>query len=158
MDFVYKPEGVEPRRWPFAPYKMLSPEAELIERKTGMAFADFARVVTEGSMLALRALTFVLLKRSDPTLKWDSLQIAMADVDFELDDDEKRDGIKTLEAQAKSQGLNDTEQDLLLTWRADLGLDDEDDRDVEPEADREVVSGQGLPAPVGELAPPAPKA
>lgn len=158
MQFVYKAEGIEPRRWEFQPYKLMSPEAELIERRTGMAFSDWARVVTEGSMIALRALLFVLLKRTDPTLKWEQLQFSMSEVDFELDDEEKGNGIVVLEARAAlGETLSDLEQDLLLTWRNDLGVELVDD--IEPPEDDGIVdppSGQGLPAPVGDNAP-APK-
>ena len=31
MFFVYKPEGVEPTRWKFEPFKLMSPEVEAIE-------------------------------------------------------------------------------------------------------------------------------
>lgn len=152
MQFRYKPEGIEPKVWEFRPYKLMSPEAELIEKRTGMAFADWARVVTEGSMIALRALLFVMLKRGEPTLKWEQLQFSMSEVDFILDDEEKAGGVKTLEAKAAAgETLTDDESELLLSWREELGLTDEPELEEveapEPVEDTGLLPGQGQAPP-----------
>ena len=91
MLFVYSPEGADPKKWPFDPSKLMSPEAETIERHTGMTFAEWGASVPKGSMLALHGLLYVLLKRSDPTLKWDSVQFCLAEIDFELEPEDEED-------------------------------------------------------------------
>lgn len=93
MYFVYKPEGVEPTRWKFEPFKLMSPEVEAIEDHTGLAFKDFLEAFQGGSFKAIHGLLWVLMKRDRPTLKWHEVQFCMDDIDFELepgegDDDE----------------------------------------------------------------------
>jgi hypothetical protein len=96
MHFVYAPEGADPQKWPFDPTRLMSPEVETIERHTGMSFGQWLEAVTSSSMLALHGLLYVLLKRTNPTLKWDQVQFCMADLDFELDPDEEAELVKTL--------------------------------------------------------------
>lgn len=146
--FVYKPEGVEPRKWPWAPNKLLSPEAEVIERRTGMHFSDWSDAVTEGSMTALHGLLYVLLKREEPTLKWEQVVFSMSEVDFELDDEEEAEAILTLERTAAERPLSENEKDLLTRLRAKAPA-----AKPEPEEGPESEAGPGMPAPVGELAP-----
>ena len=88
--FVYQPEGAEPRRWPFDPTKLMSPEAEAIEDHTGMPFGKWNEALRDGSFKAIHGLLFVLLKREIPTLKWDEVQFCLDDITFETegDDDE----------------------------------------------------------------------
>lgn len=88
MQFVYKPEGAEPKRWDFDPVKVMSPEAEAIERHTGMTFKHWLSALGEGSMTAVHGLLYVMLKRSDPTLQWDAVQFCLAEIEFEVEDDE----------------------------------------------------------------------
>ena len=49
--------------------RLLSPEAEAIERHTGWTFEEWQAQLGRGSMLAHHGLLFVLLKRSRPTLR-----------------------------------------------------------------------------------------
>lgn len=81
--FVYTPDGAEPRKWLHDPTKLLSPEAEEIERLTGMPFGMFMAQMPMGSMLCLRAYLYVLLKRETPGLKFESVQITFNEIDFE---------------------------------------------------------------------------
>lgn len=81
--FIYSPEGVEPKRWRYAPGRLLSVEAEEIERRTGMPFGVWMQSVPLGSILALRAFVYIMLRRETPDLSWDSVQICMDEVDFE---------------------------------------------------------------------------
>lgn len=78
---VYKPEGVEPKSWPFDPEKMPSNELILIEQLTGMTFGEWADAITRGSMTALHAALWVLLRRADDTLEPSALVFTMDDVD-----------------------------------------------------------------------------
>lgn len=129
MYFVYKPEGAEPKRWEFEPTKLMSPEAEAIERHTGMTYQQWTQAVRDGSMLALHGLLYVMLKRTEPTLKWESVQFCLDSVDFELDDDETSDTIANLEKTAGERELGPAEASLLETLKAG-----------QPEAPKEPVS------------------
>lgn len=118
MQFVYTPEGADPKSWDFDPMKLLSPEAEAIERHTKMTYTDWLDRVSEGSMLALHGLLYVLLKRSDPTLKWEQVQFSLGEVTFELDDDEVHEAAAKLEARfAAGEDLSETELAQLVTYR-----------------------------------------
>ena len=113
MQFVYKPEGAEPRKWDFDPSKLLNVEAEAIERQTGLTYAEWGEAVTKGSMTALHGLLWVLLKRDQPTLKYDAVQFCLADLDFEVDDDESAQIRADLEAQAAEGTLSEDDAALL---------------------------------------------
>jgi hypothetical protein len=117
MQFVYKPEGTDPKKWPFAPEKLMSPEAEAIERHTRMTYGDWTQAVGNGSMLALHGLLFVLLKREEPSLKWEEVQFSLSEVDFELDADELAESIANLEAAAADGPLSPNDAALLETLR-----------------------------------------
>ncbi len=69
MLLIYKPEGADERRWTFAPDKLLSSEAEAIEKVTEMTYQEFGQALVKGSMRARRALLWVMLKREDPPLR-----------------------------------------------------------------------------------------
>lgn len=67
------------------------------------------------SMLAIHGLLYVLLKRNDPTLRWESVQFTLSEVDIQADDEELADARASLEAKAASEGLSDAEQAALVT-------------------------------------------
>jgi len=82
MYFVYRPDASsEWQKWLFEPEKLLSPEAEVIERKTGLDYNDFVKKV-QGNMRCRRALLWVLLKREHHQLKFDDVQISLEQTDF----------------------------------------------------------------------------
>jgi len=87
--FVYTPEGADPQEWEFDPLKLMSPEAEAIEKHCNMIYGQWAQYVTQGSILAIHGLLYVLLKRSRPTLKWDEVQFSLSEVEFKFSDDEE---------------------------------------------------------------------
>lgn len=78
--FIYKPEGAEPLSWTFDPEKMKSSEIMAIEKLTGLTYAEWADAAERGSITAVHALLFVLLRRDRPQL--DASQVP----DFELDE------------------------------------------------------------------------
>lgn len=128
MRFVYRPDGVEPRSWEFEPAKMMSPEAEAIERLTKMTFVQWQSSVQDGSMLAIRALLWVLLKRSNPGIKFESLEFSMGEIDWELGEQERVDVIRVLTAKQDSgEALTLEEAQLLeeLTAESDDTGDDD---------------------------------
>lgn len=92
---VYKPKGNEPQSWPVEPDKMLSPEVMAIERLTKMTFAEWGDALGRGSITALHALLYVLLKREHPVLRPDDLSFSMEDIDIVADEaDESGDAPK----------------------------------------------------------------
>lgn len=109
MQFVYKPEGIEPRKWVFDPNRLMSPEVEAIERHTGLAFGEWMEQVGRGSFTAIHGLLYVLLKRQHPTLKWEEVQFCMADIDFEMSPEEIREARKHLESKAKDAPLSEAD-------------------------------------------------
>lgn len=82
---VYKPEGADPKSWPFNPDKMLSSEVMLIERQTGMTFIEWGQALGAGSMTALHAALWVLLRRDMPDLDPEAVVFSMDDIDIEGD-------------------------------------------------------------------------
>lgn len=144
MLFIYKPEGADPKTWEWAPNKMLNPEAEAIERHTRMTFQEWSEAVTNGSMLALHGLIFVLLKRDVPTLKWDEVVFSMSECSFELDDEESARALAALEEKASRGALVDGEDLLLAELRAQAPTPPEEpeatvESDDEREGERELV-------------------
>lgn len=91
MEIVYAPEGVEPRTWQFTPRKLMSAEAEAIEIVGGDLWEDFdtfGRLFNKGNRRALRAALWVLLRREDPGLRFDSLSVGAMDIHCRLGEDE----------------------------------------------------------------------
>lgn len=122
MQFVYKPEGAEPKKWDFDPDRLMSPEAVAIERLTKLTFAEWTEAVQRGSVLALHALLYVMLKREIPSLKPSEIEFSMSEVDFELDDDETARVIAALEDQEKDGSLSPQDAatlELLRSQHAD---------------------------------------
>lgn len=113
MKFVYKPQGAEPRSWDFDPAKLMSPEAEAIERLTGMTYGEWGEAVTRGSMTALHGLLYVMLKRGTPTLTYEQVEFCLDDIDFEVEDDEAEEIRLALE-QRTDAGETLDESDLAL--------------------------------------------
>lgn len=130
MRFIYAPEGVDPKTWDFAPGKMISPEAEVIERKTGMRFSEWEFAVQNGSMLALHGLLFVLLKREQPSLQWDQIMFSFGECTWELDDDEVATALARLDVLAKEGRLTEREAEFYEVLKAQAPPEDD-----EPEAD-----------------------
>lgn len=88
MKFVYTPEGAEAIEWEFDPMRLLSPEAMQIEKMTGLSYVGWIEAVQSGSMTAVHALLFVLMKRRRPGIKPDEVQFSLAEIDFVPDEDE----------------------------------------------------------------------
>lgn len=118
MQITYTPEGAEPRTWDFEPKKLMSPEAEAIERHTGWTFDEFAGNFLKGSTLAKHAVLFVMLKRSAPQLKWDDVQFALGEVEVGFSPTEQDQLKEALEAKAAREGLDEKEQNALEAVQA----------------------------------------
>lgn len=133
MQFVYKPEGAVPKKWDFDPSKLMSPEAEAIERHTKMTYGEWADAVDRGSILALHGLLFVMLKREQPTLKWDEVQFSISEVGLEFSDEETAEQIANLERHFVDVAPTDADLELLASLKAQLaeGADPVGDDEVE---------------------------
>lgn len=82
-------EGGQVQQWDVDFDRFLSCEAEAIEKVTGLGFMkEFPAALDRGSVLAMRALLWVLQKRAHPTLKWADVQFTLDQLDVQPDRDE----------------------------------------------------------------------
>ena len=125
MQFVYNPEGADPRSWDFQPHKLMSPEVEVIERHTKMTYAEWVDACGRGSFLALHGLLYVLLKRTIPTLRWDDVQFSMEDLSWELSHDEKVDLVAEMEKADAAGELDRVGQEQLAELKAEVEAADD---------------------------------
>lgn len=89
MKLTYTPEGSDkPQTWRYEPDKMLSSEAIAIEKVTGWEYEDFGSHLVQRSVLARKALLWVLLKRAEPTLRFDQIDPPVSAIELEYDLDE----------------------------------------------------------------------
>lgn len=138
----YTPEGTDGRTWTFAPEKLMSSEAEAIEKATRMTYAEFGVAILKGSASARRALLWVYLKREEPTLKIGSLDVPVGTITLEYEPHE----LIQMRAEAeRSEDLTDAERKAALEYfdkeigdaevdapKADLSDDDLSDSDSLP--------------------------
>ncbi|MEV0183807.1 hypothetical protein AB0I54_31665 [Streptomyces sp. NPDC050625] len=89
MIIVYAPEDGQTHRWDLKTARILATEAEAVERVTDLDWATARSKVVKGSMLALRAIAWVLLKRSQPALRYTQFDPAAGELGFEYDADER---------------------------------------------------------------------
>ncbi|MEV0112356.1 hypothetical protein AB0H77_03730 [Streptomyces sp. NPDC050844] len=83
MYLVYTPEGEEePKRWKYHPKKLMTPEREDIERRTGYDFAEFTTRVLKGNSLCRRALLYVFLRREHPKTRYEDVQFTWDELDL----------------------------------------------------------------------------
>jgi hypothetical protein len=130
----YVEDGTE-RVWDnFKPDRMMSPEAEVIEKITGMSFTEWGQALLNGRVLAGRALVFVLKKREDPTIRFRDVAFPVGDLKVDLDEDEK----KLVREALATADLDDEEREqALAALGPEPAADDTDDTDEEP------ADGQG---------------
>ncbi|MET9411270.1 hypothetical protein ABZX90_36835 [Streptomyces sp. NPDC002935] len=85
MYLVYQREGdTEPKRWRYNPNKLMSPEREMLERRTGKNFTEFTVDVQKGNSQCRRALLFMFLKREHPGVKYDDVDFAWDELTLEM--------------------------------------------------------------------------
>ncbi|MGW0647895.1 hypothetical protein ACWD4T_03665 [Streptomyces umbrinus] len=89
MIIVYSPEGGDTHRWDLKETRIMATEAEAVERVTDLDWARARAKIVQGSMLALRAVAWVLLKREQPTLRYAQFNPAAAELDFDYSADER---------------------------------------------------------------------
>ena len=130
MIVTFHREGLEDLVWDnFKPGRLMTPEAEAIEKVTGMSFARWGAALMEGYASAGRALVWVLRKRDEPTLRYSDVVFPVGDLELDFDADEKR---RMRAELAKQTGLTDEERAQVL---AAIGAEEDDDEPstVDPE-------------------------
>lgn len=85
--FIYRPEGAEPLSWTFEFEKMKSSELIAIEDSTGWTAAEWGDAAERGSIKAVNALLWVMLRRDRPGLELDQVpDFDMSEIAFEAAD------------------------------------------------------------------------
>jgi hypothetical protein len=89
MIIVYAPRDGETHRWNMKEVRILSTEAEAVERVTDLEWERARAKVLKGSMLALRAIAWVLMKREQPDLRYTAFVPEAGELGYEWDADER---------------------------------------------------------------------
>lgn len=124
MIIVYAPEGGDAHRWDLKEIRIMATEAEAVERVTDLDWATARAKIVKGSMLALRAVAWVLLKRQQSTLRYTQFNPAAAELDFEYDAAER----KAIRANVEADpDLTDDEKAVILAEfdEADAALEED---------------------------------
>lgn len=111
MLLIYRPEGAKERRWTFAPDKLLSSEAEAIEKVTGFTYEEFGQRLIKGSAAARRALLWVYLKREEPTLRHSQIDVPVGAIGVDYEPHELQ---AIRDALADSRDMSPDERDAAL--------------------------------------------
>jgi hypothetical protein len=90
MIVTFTPDDGEKREWNFQPSRLLTTEAEAIEKVTGQTYADWGQTLLGGGMAARRALVWVLRKRDgEPDLRFRDVDFPVGALEINLDGGEK---------------------------------------------------------------------
>jgi hypothetical protein len=130
MHVVYAPEDGDKREWDFKGHRILTSEAEALEKVTGISLAEFSPRLMSGSATAKRGLLWLLLRREEPSTRYSSVDFPIGDLTVEMDDEEKAGFRDTI---MRAPGLSDDERRAAI---AELGL--AVDGDVEDEGPKET--------------------
>lgn len=84
----YTPDGGSKREWTVDLENPAWDVAYNTEKVTGWPWQVFAERLSQSSHIALQALIFTLRKRDEPKLEVGAVTPSLAEVDFELIDDE----------------------------------------------------------------------
>ena len=81
MKITHSPPGGPVETWEFDLSRLMVAELDAIERVTGLTgMVAFQEALNNWSASALRALIWVVRKRSDPPLRHDAVDFAIADI------------------------------------------------------------------------------
>ena len=87
MKITLAPPGEVAQTWDFDPSRLMVAELGAIEQVTGLSgMTAFGEALNNYSASALRALIWVLRKRSDPPLRYDAVDFAVGDISVEADE------------------------------------------------------------------------
>lgn len=117
MHVVYAPEDGDKREWDVKLYRVLTSEAEALEKVTGLDLALFSPRLMGGNPTAKRGLLWLLLRREDPSTRYANVDFPVGDLTVEMDDEEKAGFKATI---MRAPGLTDDERHAAI---AELGLD-----------------------------------
>lgn len=110
MKVIYTPEDGERQEFVFRPGELMSPEAEALEECGGSAWATFEEYgerFMAGSLKARRAALWILLRRSDPKLRFSDLVVQVQELSVTYDEEELGRIRETIEA---DETLTDAER------------------------------------------------
>lgn len=141
MILIYEPEGGEPRRWDLKQIRFMSTEAENVERVTGMEWQEAKARVIKGSMLALRAIVWVLAKRDEPALRYSAFDPAENEIGVDFDAEEWQ---AVRDELAKSPDMSEEERALAL---AQIDAEAAAKPAAEPELDEVPKDSAGAVSP-----------
>jgi len=107
----YSPDGGDKQIFRFDPNRIMSPEAEQIERKAGKPYGQAVADAQAGGITSRKAILWVLLRRQHPTLRYEDLNFAWADLELAY----------TVEELAEiTDGLSGLDPDQLAVARAQV--------------------------------------
>jgi hypothetical protein len=136
---TYSPQDGEARAWDLKKVRILSSEAEAVERATDLTYAQVKDQLSKGSARALRAVGWVLAKREAPTLRYGQFDPPEDELDIDFDAEERA----LLREEAESNpDLTDAQREQLLEALADPASEDagEPDPDTVPKASDAAAS------------------
>lgn len=145
MIIVYQPQDGDAHRWDLTEIRILATEAEAVERVTDLDWQAARSKVVRGSMLALRAVAWVLLKRTDPSLRYGQFSPAADELSWEYSRAERAEIRKAV---AENADLSEEERTALLAEfdEADALLDGEPPADAEdPESVPKASADEASP-------------
>lgn len=145
MIIVYRPDGGEERRWDLSQTRIMAVEAEEIERLTSLTWNEARAKLTSGSMLALRAVAYVLAKRDQPALRYSQFNPPVDGLDWEMDRAERN----ALRRDVLAADISEQERAAILADLDELDAKDPDTATAEQveAADPEAVPKDSAPAP-----------
>lgn len=89
MRVIYRPEGEQPQTWEFKTGRVLQSQAELIEKRAGCNYEEWAMALQAGNAKARRVLLWHLQCRTHGLLRIEDLpDFAVGDLKIERDLDE----------------------------------------------------------------------
>jgi hypothetical protein len=137
MNIAFDNEQFGKHEWPnLKVQKMLSTEAEDIEKVTEMSFVQWGQALLNGNALCGRALVWTLLRRENRNLRFRNVNFTMDELSVELDDEEKQ---KLREELKKNDDLSpEDKREILLALGEDI-----DDLDFEPTPEEAETPGNG---------------
>lgn len=137
MLLTYAPEGAEPQTWVFAADRLMTSEAEAIEKVTGSTYEEFGKQLVKNSQTARRALLWVMLKRQTPTLRHAQVDPPVGSITLEYEAHELRAFREILAARTD---ISNAERDEVLS---DMDALIEEAGGEDPKAPENVVALNG---------------
>lgn len=133
MILKYTPEDGEPQSWEFHPKKLRAVEAELLERRTGLTWDEFASKVQQGYIPARRALLWLFQWRQHPKLRYEDVDYQMDELELSY---ERHELVAMREQIVNAKGPTEQEREIALAQIDDqiAGLDGPDEAPKAPES------------------------